>query len=142
MAKQLLMAVPGLKLVEIEHIKEKNFCCGGMANHTYPQIGKSLRDTIVNITQETGADYLVSECVGCHMSLYSHIQQCSFDLQDISTIINKAMRGRDYEEKLNRYWRSKNIEELIEQSRECFEANGFTEEEMREILPRIFAFSD
>jgi hypothetical protein len=51
------------------------------------------------------------------------------------------MGGREYEDKLDKYWKCDSVEELIEKSREYFEANGYTVEEMRKILPLLFPFS-
>ena len=69
LSKKLLKAVPGLNLVEMEQITDHNLCCGGMANITCPQIGKSLRDIIVKTTKETGADYV--RYVSCPKKLKS-----------------------------------------------------------------------
>jgi hypothetical protein len=42
---------------------------------------------------------------------------------------------------LEEYWRCESVEEIIEKSRENFQANGFTEEEMRKILPLVFTLA-
>jgi hypothetical protein len=44
-------------------------------------------------------------------------------------------------ENLDKYWRCKNLDELIEKSRDNFKANGYKEEEMRQILPLLIGFS-
>ena len=54
--------------------------------------------------------------------------------------MNEAMGGREYENKLAEYWRCENLDHLLEKSRENFEANAFTEQEMRKVLPAIFGF--
>jgi hypothetical protein len=42
-----------------------------------------------------------------------------------------------YEDRWLEYWKCKNDDEIIEASRKYFEANGFSEEEIRKALPFI-----
>jgi hypothetical protein len=60
---------------------------------------------------------------------------------DVVELINESMGGKEYEDKLQEYWRCESVEEIIEKSRENFQANGFTEEEMRKILPLVFTLA-
>ena len=141
-ARKLLEAIPGLKLVEKEHIKQQNLCCGGIANMTNPPMGQELGHILAEEIIKTGADYIANTCPFCGLAFYPYVRRYSFDVKDIATLINKAMGGREYEDKLKKYWSCKSIDEVIEKSRENFEENGYTEEEMRQILPLIFSLSD
>ena len=135
-ARKLLEAIPGLKLVE----KEQNLCCGGIANMTYPPMGQKLGQIMVEETEKTGADYIANTCPFYALAFYPYLRQHAFKVKDIATLINESMGGREYEDKLDKYWRCKSVDEIIERSRENFEANGYREEEMRQILPLLFAF--
>lgn len=135
-ARKLLEAIPGLKLVE----KEQNLCCGGIANMTYPPMGQKLGHILVEETEKTGADYIANTCPFCALAFYPYLRQHAFKVKDIATLINESMGGREYEDKLDKYWKCKSVDEIIEKSRENFEANGYREEEMRQILPLLFAF--
>ena len=115
-------------------------CCGGGAKHTYPEMGKILGRVIVEKARQTGADYLASVCPGCDTAIYTSMTDHPFVLRDIVNLVCEAMGGREYEDKLAGFWRYRSIDRIIEESRETFEANGFTEEDMREILPTIFPF--
>jgi len=141
-ARELLEAVPGLKLLENENIKAQNLCCGGIANMTNPLIGQQLGQNLAEEIIKTGADYISNTCPFCGLAFYPYVRQSSCDVKDVATLINEAMGGKEYEDKLKKYWSCKSIDELIEKSRENFEANGYTEEEMRQILPLIFSLSD
>jgi len=136
--RKLLEAIPGLKIVEMEHNRGETLCCGGLANMTHPELGQKLGHTLVEEAGKTGADYLVDVCPFCQSALYPQIKGYSFGLKDIATIINEAMGGREYENKLEKFWKCESIDELIEKTRDNFEANGYTEEEMRQILPKLF----
>jgi hypothetical protein len=51
------------------------------------------------------------------------------------------MGGREYEDKLQKLWDCNSVAEIIEISRENFTANGYTEEEMKNIIPLLFPFA-
>ena len=63
-------------------------------------------------------------------------------MKDIAVLINEAMGGKEYEDKLEQCWKCESLDELIEKTRENFEANGYPEEMMRQILPHIFPFAE
>jgi Fe-S oxidoreductase len=137
-AIKLLKAIPGLKLLERENIGE-DLCCGGLANMTNPPVGQKLGQILVEETIKIGADYIANTCPFCALAFYPYLRRYSFKVKDIATIINESMGGKEYEDKLEKYWHCESIDELIEKSRGNFEANGYKEEEMRQILPLIFA---
>ena len=137
----ILEAIPGLKLLENENSKEQALCCGGIANTTYPEMGQKLGQTLVEELVKTKADYIVTTCPFCRLTFYPYARQYSFNVQDIATLINLSMGGREYEDKLEKYWKCDSVDELIEKSREYFEANGYKEEEMRKVLPLLFPFA-
>ena len=60
-------------------------------------------------------------------------------LEDVVSLVNEAMGGKKYEDKMATYWSCGSVDEIIERSRENFEANGYLEEEMRQILPMLFS---
>jgi Fe-S oxidoreductase len=137
-AIKLLEAIPGLKLVGKEHIEEQNLCCGGIGNMTHPQLGQQLGHILVEEHIKIGADYIANTCPFCGLAFYPYVRQYSLNLKDIATLVNESMGGREYEDKLEKYWKCGSVEEIIEKSRENFEANGYTEEEMRNVLPLLF----
>jgi predicted RND superfamily exporter protein len=75
------------------------------------------------------------------MAFYPFTRQHSFDVKSIATLINESVGGREYEDKLKRYWSYESVEKIIEESKENFQANGYTEEEMKHILPLLFHLS-
>lgn len=139
--KKLLEAIPGLKLVETEHEKEQTLCCGGLANMTNPPLGQQLGHILAEEILKTGADYIANTCSFCQLAFYPYAKQHSFHVKGIATLINEAMGGREYEDKLKTYWSCESVDEIIEKSRENFESNKYTVEEMRHILPMLFHLS-
>jgi Fe-S oxidoreductase len=140
-ARKILEAIPGLTLVENRNAEKQALCCGGVANTSYPQMAQKLGQTLAEEIIKTKADYIVTTCPFCRLTFYPYARQYSFNVKDITTLINVSMGGREYEDKLDKYWRCDSVEELIKKSREYFEANGYTVEEMRKILPLLFPVS-
>lgn len=136
--RRLLQSIPGLEIEEMRHNRENTLCCGGIANMVNPPVGQQLRQGMVNEMKMTSSDYMVNTCRFCHVSTYPETKVNPFGLQDIVGLINESMGGKKYEDGLGKLWSCQNLDELIAVSRENFEANGYTEEEMRHILPMLF----
>ena len=109
---------------------------------TNPPMGQELGHTLAQEIIKTGADYIANTCPFCGLAFYPYVRQSICDVKDIATLVNEATGGREYEDKLKEFWSCKSIDEIIEKSRENFEENGYTEEEMRQILPLIFKLSN
>ena len=137
-AKTLLEAIPGVELVDPKLGDEEILCCGGIANMTNPPLGQQVGKVLVDNISKTNADYIANTCSFCRLSFYPYEKHYSFDVKDFATIIDESMGGEEYEDKLKTYWSCENVDEIIEKSRENFEANGYKVEEMKHILPMIF----
>jgi Fe-S oxidoreductase len=137
--QQLLAAIPGLNQVDMIPNKDSSpLCCGGVANMTYPEVGQQLCQKLLESAGETKADDMVNVCPFCSLSLYLGTKGYSYGLTDVGVLINEAMGGKVYKNKLEECYNCQSIDEIIELTKENFESNGFTEEEMRNILPLIF----
>ena len=137
--KKLLAAIPGLKQADMKHGKDHPpLCCGGVTNMTYPEIGLQLSQRLIETAGKTKAEDMVNVCPFCNLSLYLGTKASPYGLTDIGVLINEAMGGKVYEDKLEKCYKCENLDELIALTKENFEANGFMEEEMRNILPLIF----
>jgi Fe-S oxidoreductase len=137
-AKTLLEAIPGVELVDPKFDEEQILCCGGLANMTNPPLGQEVAKVLIDNIRKIEADYIANTCSFCRLAFYPYEKQYSFNVKDIATLVDEAMGGRDYEDKLKTYWSYESVDEIIEKSRENFEANGYKVEEMKHILPMIF----
>jgi Fe-S oxidoreductase len=140
-AKTLLEAIPGVELVDPKLDEEEILCCGGIANMTNPPLGQQVAKVLIDNILKIEADYIANTCSFCRLAFYPYEKQYSFNVKDIATLVDEAMEGKEYEDKLKTYWSCESVEEIIEKSRDNFEANGYKVEEMRHILPMIFRLS-
>ena len=127
-----------MELVDPELGDEQTLCCGGIANMTNPPLGQKVGKVLIDNILKTKADYIANTCSFCKLTFYPYEKQYSFDVKDIATLVDEAMEGKEYEDKMATYWRCESVDEIIEKSRENFEANGYEVEEMKHILPMIF----
>jgi len=93
--RQVLKAIPGVKLIEMERNRENSFCCGGGSGNFYTDFfggGENSPARIrVREAVETGANILATACPVC------------------AIMLNEAVKGEGLEEKLI----VKDISELV-----------------------------
>jgi len=65
--RNILKAIPGVQLVEMERIREAAWCCGagGGAPEAYPEFSRWTATERIEEAKSTGADAIVSACPWC-----------------------------------------------------------------------------
>jgi Fe-S oxidoreductase len=65
--RNVLQSIPGLKLIEMERIKEYAWCCGAGAGvyEAYPDFSRWTASERIEEANSTGADAIVSACPWC-----------------------------------------------------------------------------
>jgi Fe-S oxidoreductase len=65
--RNVLKAIPGLELVEMERIREASWCCGagGGAREAYPDFSRWTAKERMEEAMSTGADAIVTACPWC-----------------------------------------------------------------------------
>ncbi|MFC1821150.1 (Fe-S)-binding protein [Thermodesulfobacteriota bacterium] len=136
--RQLLGKIPGLDLVEMEHIKEETICCGGGAYYLLGlEGGKHFADQRLNEARDTGADTLVcGGCQGCYYIFIGRQDEYSYDIVHWMMVLGESM-GIKHEETLKKYF-TYDPEKILEESKENIEASRFSLEEMEELIPKMF----
>ncbi len=68
--RDVLKSVPGLKLVEMERIREYSWCCGagGGCSDAYPEFASWTAGERITEANATGADAIVTACPWCEQS--------------------------------------------------------------------------
>ena len=69
--RKILAAIPGVKLEEMDRIREYAWCCGGGAgvSEAYPELTESTAKARIEEADLTGADILVTACPNCEYIL-------------------------------------------------------------------------
>ena len=139
--RKIIKALPGVELVEMEHNQEESLCCGSVAGLTYPEYAGKFAQDLMEEGKATNADIMINACPFCHISLCALGDKYSFELTDLAALVNQAQGGYKYPDKLREYWEYKDLEKILEESKEYIEESNLNMEMMKELLPLIFRLS-
>lgn len=93
--RNILKKIPGLKLIEMERIREYAYCCGAGAGvkSAFPEFALQSAQTRIEEAEDTGAEVLVSACPFCSTNLQDGLQESNSDLvfYDISELLLMAL---------------------------------------------------
>lgn len=94
--REVLKAIPGLELREMERIREYAFCCGGGGGvkEAFPDLAKFAAEERINEAKATGADAIVSCCPFCAQNLAETIERKKEPIYfyDLVQLVYEAMR--------------------------------------------------
>ena len=65
--RNIIKSIPGVKLAEMERIREYSWCCGAGAGcgETAPEFSKWTASERLDEAASTGADFLITACPWC-----------------------------------------------------------------------------
>jgi Fe-S oxidoreductase len=92
--RDILRSIPGVKLIEMDRIKEYAWCCGagGGVKETNPEFAQwTAKERIVE-AESTGAEVIVTACPGCEQNFKDAIKENRSELKvyDIVELLEKA----------------------------------------------------
>jgi Fe-S oxidoreductase len=93
--RDILRSIPGIKLVEMDRIKEYAWCCGsgGGVKETNPEFANWTANDRVKEAESTGAEALVSACPHCEIIFSDAIKQNGSLLKvyDVVELLEKSI---------------------------------------------------
>ena len=93
--RDILKSIPGLKLVEMERIKEYAWCCGagGGVNETNPEFATWTATERIEEAESTGAAAIATACPWCEQIFVDTIKTkgSSLKVYDIVGLLEKAI---------------------------------------------------
>jgi len=135
--RDVLRAVPGIKIVEMEHNKQDALCCGGVAHVMRPEIAETIRQIPMKEAEAAGADILATICTGCQQSFAPLEQQYPFEVRSYIDLVAESV-GVQHEDRFKKYLNLGDVGQLMDMAREFIDASDFSLEEMERILPDYF----
>jgi Fe-S oxidoreductase len=98
--REILTAIPGIRLEEMPRNRQKSFCCGGGGGRIFMEehIGKRINNTRMQEAADTGASTLAAACPFC-MSMFEDARksigvQEEIRTQDVAELVARAMAPR------------------------------------------------
>jgi Fe-S oxidoreductase len=93
--RDVLGAIPGLELVEMERTREAAWCCGagGACREAYPEYSAWAASERISEAKATGADALVSACSRCELNFAEAVAAAGDELHvyDVLELVARAM---------------------------------------------------
>jgi Fe-S oxidoreductase len=139
-AREVLRAIPGVRVVEMEHYGNNTLCCSGAVSMTNPEAARKLGLVLMEEAKATGADMLVDLCLGCNRAFRRLAKEYPFEVISFVTLVGKAM-GIEYEDKLSQYMQWRDVDRVIDDARANIEASSYSEPELRSFLEMFFSFA-
>jgi Fe-S oxidoreductase len=99
--REILNAIPGIELLEMERNRENAFCCGGGSGNFYTDFfgGGEYGPARIRVREayETGADILAVACPSCMTMLSDAVKSEGLEqkliVKDISEIVRDSLRN-------------------------------------------------
>lgn len=93
--REVLKAIPGLTLVELENNRARSVCCGGGGNVEMadPDLSASVAQNKIEEILKTGADTVVTACQQCVRTITTRARRQKVDLNvcDITELVLKSL---------------------------------------------------
>ncbi|MGI6778423.1 MAG: (Fe-S)-binding protein [Acetivibrionales bacterium] len=93
--RNILSSIPGIKLVEMERIREYSWCCGagGGCSDTYPEFSSWTAGERISEANSTGAKALVTACPWCESNFKNAVDEKGNKIQvfDIIELVWQAI---------------------------------------------------
>ena len=93
--RDVLKAIPGLELVEMERIREYAWCCGagGGVRNAYPDFSSWTAGERIEEAKSTGAEAIVSACPWCERNFIDAVKANNVDMKvfDVLELVQQAI---------------------------------------------------
>jgi len=93
--RNVLRSIPGVKLVEMERIREYSWCCGagGGVREAYPEYSNWTASERIAEARETGANALITACPWCERNFLDALKSTgdSIKVYDIIDLVQEAL---------------------------------------------------
>jgi Fe-S oxidoreductase len=93
--RDVLRSIPGLKLVEMERIREYGWCCGagGGVKDAYPDFAVWTAEERIKEAQTTGAEAIVTACGWCERNFLDAVKESDSRIKvyDIVELVQQAI---------------------------------------------------
>jgi len=91
--RDIIKSIPGIKLIEMERIKEYAWCCGagGGVKEAYPDFNTFTAQERIEEAKATGAEALVTACPWCERNFLDTLNGDKMKVYDIVELVQQAI---------------------------------------------------
>ncbi len=135
--RDLLKAIPGIRIVEMTDSRENSLCCGATAMAAIGAPGVRFRARRLKQGEESGADVMALYCPACLSIFATERAKLSFRIESIITLLGKAM-GIVHEDRLLHYMAHGDPERVLSEARACLQASELPQEMLVDFCSKYF----
>jgi len=137
--RQLLAAVPGLTLVDMEPRLVFDRSCTGAVQAALGAAGwEALVLEEIDRARALGAETLATIYHGCQRAMCGFERKRPITIEHYLSVFARGL-GIEFEDKYKRYLLSGNVDEILADMTPCQQANGVSDERARELVTLTFA---
>ena len=98
--RKIIEALPGVRFIEMENIKEESNCCGGPLRTAYLDYAQEIGKLRTEEIAKTGAKYVTTICPQCIISLRqaASLNEHKFEVIDLIVLVAKALGIKEAED--------------------------------------------
>jgi Fe-S oxidoreductase len=122
--RQLLTAIPGLELVDIDQLPELGYTCGGGSLGLVQLAQKDVHEHLLESAKAAGVDLLVLAYHGCHRVLCDAQGRYPFVVQNFTAVLAEALGLEPHEDLFQRYKLHQDVSKIIADAEPFIRANG------------------
>ena len=101
-------------------------------------MNRAMRRRLYDLVAATKAHAMATVCNTCTMTMAPEDSELPFEVTNFIRVVGQAL-GIDYREKFKKFVQLGNLDSVIKESRECFEAHGYAEPEIRKKVGGLFS---
>lgn len=137
--REVLSAIEGVELVEMEHTRERALCCGWSAKgNPDPSVPDAFMRNRLREAKEANAETVVNLCAGCQLAFFPYEKEMELESATFPEIVAEAMGIEVEEDKMKRFHGLGDPARVLEAAREAVEASDYTEDEVAAVLSILF----
>jgi Fe-S oxidoreductase len=138
-ARDVLLKLPGVELIEMPRHGKKTVCCGSGAEAFFPNSFETVRDDRLAEASQTGAEVLVDVCHHCHNVFCDHESEYGFEVKNYAGLVAEAL-GIDREDKFKKYKQWGELNRILDDAEENIRASAvpFSREKIIAVLKETF----
>lgn len=97
--RNVIRSIPGVRLIEMERIRERSYCCGGGGGRMWVEAaeGEKIAEVRVREAAATGAGTIVTACPFCFTNLDDAVKTAGFEgrlvVKDLTELVAESLPG-------------------------------------------------
>jgi heterodisulfide reductase subunit D len=135
--RELLKAIPGVKIVEMTDSRENSLCCGATAMAAIGAPGVRFRARRLKQAEESGADVMALYCPACLSVFATERARLPFRIESVITLLGKSM-GIVHEDRLLHYMALGDPGRVLSEAGENLKASELSQEMLVDFCAKYF----